>query len=784
MTEWVIPFSQLGISDIEKVGGKNASLGEMIGHLSAQDVPVPDGFATTASAYRLFLHENHLDEKIYSLLDSVSPSDINDLTQKAKDIRAWILAADFSKDFIAAVSHAYDTLMQDAASDLTFAVRSSATAEDLPDASFAGQQETYLNVSGFDHLLIAIKQVFASLFTNRAITYRIHNGFDHRKVALSAGIQRMVRSDLACSGVMFTVDTESGFDQVVLITAAYGLGETVVQGMVNPDEYILFKPNLTNHLTPLIKKTLGKKAIKMIYDASQQTKVVDVAAQHAEQFALTTPELTKLGEYALKIEKHYQKPMDIEWAKDGKTGQLFIVQARPETVTSRRNRNVIEQYRLTGKGKILVTGSSIGEKIAAGPVSILESVDQMALFNTGDILVADITDPDWEPVMEKAAAIVTNRGGRTCHAAIIARELGIPAIVGCGNATAILKDGKMVTVSCAGGDRGSVYEGKLDFECNTLDVSTLPEPPLKMMMNLGNPNKAFSLQAIPNQGVGLARMEFIIENMIAVHPNACLDFKKLSKTLQQEISNHIAGYKDPVNFYIERLKEGVATIAAAFYPKQVIIRTSDFKSNEYANLLGGSLYEPQEENPMIGFRGASRYVAASFRPCFELECHALKAVRDELGLTNLAIMIPFVRTISEAEQTLSIMAHCGLVRGENGLKVMMMCEVPSNVLLAEAFLSLFDGFSIGSNDLTQLTLGVDRDSDLLAHLFDERDPAVKLLLQKAISECNRHQKYIGICGQGPSDHPDLAQWLREQNIQSLSLNPDTVVSTWVNLAKT
>lgn len=782
-------FKQLGMHDLEQVGGKNSSLGEMISHLSKVGVKVPDGFATTADAFREFLAHNGLDKKIYVLLDSLDPENIAELCRVGKIIRTQILEAPFLPAFEAAIRKAYISLAQSIGhDDFSVAVRSSATAEDLPDASFAGQQETYLNIRGIDDILIAIKQVFASLFNDRAITYRVHHGFLHADVALSAGIQQMVRSDLAVSGVMFTMDTESGFDNVVFITSAYGLGEMVVQGAVNPDEFYVHKPGLIAGKPAVIRRNLGSKALKMVYgeDSKNGLTVIkeEVPAAQRLQFSLTNDEIENLARQALIIEKHYGRPMDIEWAKDGQDGQLYILQARPETVKSRACQQKLERYTMKQHGPILSEGRSIGQRIGQGRARIIRDVSEMHRVEPGDVLISDMTDPDWEPVMKRASAIVTNRGGRTCHAAIIARELGIPAVVGCGDATKVIRDGDEVTVSCAEGDTGFVYEGLLPFELTTLDVDTMPELPLKVMLNVGNPDRAFSFQSIPNAGVGLARLEFLISNSIGIHPKALLQYDTLEdKELKAFIAEKTAAYASPVDYYVERLKEGIATIAAAFHPKPVIVRLSDFKSNEYANLAGGKYFEPHEENPMLGFRGASRYVSPSFADCFALECQAVRLVRETMGLENVEVMIPFVRTVSEASQVIDVLKQHGLERGKHGLRIIMMCEIPSNALLAREFLEYFDGFSIGSNDLTQLTLGLDRDSGLVAAQFDERNDAVKALLHMAISACKSAGKYVGICGQGPSDHPDFAQWLMKEKIDSVSLNPDSVLETCLFLAR-
>jgi pyruvate,water dikinase len=780
LNESVLPFERLSMRDVETVGGKNASIGEMIGALARLGVKVPGGFATTAAAYRELLARNGLDERIRSLLQHLDVDDVLRLAEVGATIRGWILAAPLPAELEQAVREGYRRLGTDA----SVAVRSSATAEDLPEASFAGQQETFLNVQGEDAVIDAMRQVFASLFNDRAIAYRVHQGFDHSLVALSAGIQQMVRSDLGASGVMFTLDTDSGFRDVVFITAAYGLGETVVQGAVNPDEFYLYKPAVRAGRHAVLRRNLGAKAIKMVYaepGSAERVRTVAVPAADRNRFCLEESDLVELARQALAIEQHYGRPMDIEWGKDGATGELYILQARPETVQSRSGRT-IQRYTLARRSRVLVEGRSIGQRIGAGPARVIADVSQMARVQQGDVLVADMTDPDWEPVMKRAAAIVTNRGGRTCHAAIIARELGIPAVVGCGEATNLIREGQQVTVSCAEGDTGYVYEGALDFERRQIELDALPPLPVKIMMNVGNPDRAFDFAGIPHRGVGLARLEFIINRMIGVHPRALLEFDRLDAALREEIRTQMAGYADPVSFYVDKLAEGISQIAAAFAPEPVIVRLSDFKSNEYANLIGGRLYEPTEENPMLGFRGASRYVDPQFRACFELECRALLKVRGEMGLDNVQVMVPFVRTLGEAESVTALLAANGLRRGENGLKVIMMCELPSNAVLADRFLEFFDGMSIGSNDMTQLTLGVDRDSGIVARHFDERDPAVKAMLAMAIAACRKAGKYVGICGQGPSDHPDLARWLVEQGIDSLSLNPDTVIETWLMLA--
>ena len=786
MVEYVVSLDKLGVHDVEHVGGKNASLGEMISNLAGAGVSVPGGFATTAQAYRDFLELSGLNAQIHAALDALDVDDVNALAKTGSQIRQWIMDAEFPEKLNEEIRIAFATLSA-GNPDMAVAVRSSATAEDLPDASFAGQQETFLNIRGVENVIRAAKEVFASLFNDRAISYRVHQGFDHKLVALSAGVQRMVRSETGTAGVMFTLDTESGFRDVVFITGAYGLGETVVQGAVNPDEFYVHKHTLEAGRPAILRRNLGSKAIKMIYGdeakAGRSVKTVDVDKAERARFCLSDAEVSELAKQAMIIEKHYKCPMDIEWAKDGDDGKLYIVQARPETVKSRTSANVMERYLLKETGTVLVEGRAIGQRIGAGKVRIIKDVSEMDKVQPGDVLVSDMTDPDWEPVMKRASAIVTNRGGRTCHAAIIARELGIPAVVGCGNATQLLKDGQGVTVSCAEGDTGFIFEGELGFDIKQNSIDAMPDLPFKIMMNVGNPDRAFDFAQLPNAGVGLARLEFIINRMIGVHPKALLNYDGLPLDIKESVDKRIAGYNDPVGFYVEKLVEGISTLAAAFYPKKVIVRLSDFKSNEYANLIGGKLYEPEEENPMLGFRGASRYISEAFRDCFELECRALKRVRNEMGLTNVEIMVPFVRTLGEASQVVDLLAENGLSRGENGLRVIMMCELPSNAILAEEFLEFFDGFSIGSNDLTQLTLGLDRDSGIIAHLFDERNPAVKKLLANAIQACNKAGKYIGICGQGPSDHPDLAKWLMEQGIESVSLNPDSVLETWFFLAE-
>ncbi|WP_336792840.1 phosphoenolpyruvate synthase [Pantoea anthophila] len=780
----VLWYNQLGMYDVDRVGGKNASLGEMITNLSSLGVSVPNGFATTSYAFNLFLDQSGLNQRIYALLDETDIDDVEALAKAGKQIRQWVVETPFLPELESAILDAYEQLSADD-HDASFAVRSSATAEDMPDASFAGQQETFLNVQGIDAVMVAVKHVFASLFNDRAISYRVHQGYDHRGVALSAGIQRMVRSDLAASGVMFTIDTESGFDQVVFITAALGLGEMVVQGAVNPDEFYVHKPTLAADRPAIVRRNMGSKKVRMVYADSQahgeQVRIEDVPEAERDRFCLNDEEVQALAKQAVLIEQHYQRPMDIEWAKDGHTGKLFIVQARPETVRS--NGQVMERYTLQAQGSVVVEGRAIGHRIGAGTVKVIHDISEMNRIEKGDVLVTDMTDPDWEPIMKKASAIVTNRGGRTCHAAIIARELGIPAVVGCGDATDRLKEGHNVTVSCAEGDTGYVYDDLLDFDITSSQVDSLPELPLKIMMNVGNPDRAFDFACLPNEGVGLARLEFIINRMIGVHPKALLEFDQQTPELQQQIRKMTKGFDNPVEFYIARLTEGIATLGAAFAPKRVIVRLSDFKTNEYANLVGGERYEPEEENPMLGFRGAGRYVADSFRDCFALECEAVKRVRNEMGLTNVEIMVPFVRTVDQAQAVVEELARQGLKRGENGLKIIMMCEIPSNALLAEQFLAHFDGFSIGSNDMTQLTLGLDRDSGVVSALFDERNEAVKALLSMAIRAAKKQGKYVGICGQGPSDHQDFAAWLMEEGIDSLSLNPDTVVETWVSLAQ-
>ncbi|MCT8505923.1 phosphoenolpyruvate synthase [Chromohalobacter moromii] len=791
MEEYIVWFDQLGMDDVERVGGKNASLGEMISNLADAGVTVPGGFATTAVAYREFLAHEGLNERINDALARLDVDDVTALAEMGAQIRQWVIDTPLPPAFERVLAEAYGQL-QDKHPHLKAAIRSSATAEDLPDASFAGQQETFLNIEGFDNVKRAVHEVFASLFNDRAIAYRVHRGYPHENVALSAGVQKMVRSETAASGVMFTLDTESGYRDAVFVTGSWGLGETVVQGAVNPDEFYVHKPTLAAGRPAVLRRTLGSKLIKMVYGeesaAGRSVQTVDVPHADRQRFCLGDDEVMALARQAVTIEKHYGRPMDIEWARDGDDGKLYIVQARPETVVSNVEGGKLERFQLKEKSRVLVDGRAIGQRIGQGAVKIVASPEQMDKVHDGDVLVTDMTDPDWEPIMKRASAIVTNRGGRTCHAAIIARELGIPAVVGCGDATQALADGREVTVSCAEGDTGHVYDGLLDYDCKTTTVDNMPALPFHIMMNVGNPDRAFGFSSLPNAGVGLARLEFIINRMIGVHPKALIDYATLPADLQQTIDLRTAGYDDPVSFYVDRLVEGISTLAAAFYPKRVIVRLSDFKSNEYENLIGGKLYEPGEENPMLGFRGASRYISETFRPCFELECRALKRVRDVMGFDNVEIMVPFVRTPEEGREVVSLMAANGLKRGEaaspesRGLKVIMMCELPANALLADEFLEHFDGFSIGSNDLTQLTLGLDRDSGIVAHLFDERNPAVKKLLAMAIQACRAQDKYVGICGQGPSDHPELAKWLMEQGIDSVSLNPDAVLETWFMLA--
>ena len=789
MSAHVIPFENLRNIDVPSVGGKNASLGEMISQLSAKGVRVPTGFATTADAYREFLAQNGLDDKINAELDNLNIDDTQALAICGKKVREWIMEAPFPPALDKAIKENYEILIAKSGKDATFAVRSSATAEDLPDASFAGQQESFLNIHGLDNILHAIKEVFASLYNDRAISYRVHKGFVHADVALSAGVQQMVRSDIGCAGVMFTIDTESGFKDVVFITSSYGLGETVVQGAVNPDEFYVHKPTLAQGKPSIVRRTMGSKLIKMIFSdatrAGKSTQTVDVNPLESDRYSLSDADVLELARYAMQIEAHYGCPMDIEWGKNGIDNKLYILQARPETVKSQQAaNNITETFKLNKHSeKPLVVGRAVTQKVGVGPVRIVLDPADMHLVQPGDVLVADMTDPNWEPVMKRASALVTNRGGRTCHAAIIARELGIPAIVGAVNATDVLREGEIVTVSCAEGESGFVYHGAIEYEVNTQATAALSKPPCKIMMNVGNPDMAFSFAQTPNDGVGLARLEFVINNMVGIHPKAILNVDAMPSAVQTIIKNRARGYSSPKQFYIDKVAEGVATIAAAFYPKPVIVRTSDFKSNEYKKLVGGEIYEPDEENPMIGFRGAARYMAEDFKECFAMECAAMKKVRDEMGLINVELMLPFVRTLDEAKAVTEIMAANGLKRGENGLRLIMMCEIPSNALLAEQFLEYFDGFSIGSNDLTQLTLGMDRDSGILADGFDERNDAVKVLLRMAISTCNRLGKYVGICGQGPSDHEDFAEWLVAEGIQSVSLNPDTVVATWQRLTK-
>ncbi len=782
MNPYVIQFDQLSMGDVELVGGKNASIGEMISGLTKLGIRVPGGFATTSHAYRDFLSQNELGSRIQAELVKLDVEDVDALARAGAQIRAWMLETPFSQRLRDEVLREWRAM--GTGDEFAVAVRSSATAEDLPDASFAGQQETFLNVRGESQLLRCMHEVYASLFNDRAIAYRVHHGFDHSEVALSVGVQYMARSDLGSAGVMFTLDTESGFRDAVLITAAYGLGETVVQGAVNPDEYYLYKPSLRANRPAVLRRNLGSKSIKMVYAppaSGERVRTVDVPKRDRDRFCLSEADLETLGRQALVIEDHYQAPMDIEWAKDGSNGEIYVLQARPETVQSRAGRSIL-RFTLNGRSRILIEGRSIGQRIGAGPARIINDVKEMARVQAGDVIVADMTDPDWEPVMKRAAAIVTNRGGRTCHAAIIARELGIPAVVGCGTATEAIRDGAAITVSCAEGDTGYVYEGALDFERKSIELASLPDIPVRIMMNVGNPDRAFDFAAIPHRGVGLARLEFIINRMIGVHPRALLEYDRQSAEVRELIDRQITGYQGPTQFFVEKLSEGIAQIAAAFAPQPVIVRLSDFKSNEYANLIGGKEYEPHEENPMLGFRGASRYIDEQFRPCFEMECRALKYVRESMGLENVQVMVPFVRTTTEAAQVTELLARNGLARGTHGLKLIMMCELPTNALLADRYLDFFDGMSIGSNDMTQLALGLDRDSAVIAKLFDERDDAVKALLGMAIDACKSRGKYVGICGQGPSDHPELARWLVDKGIDSISLNPDTVVETWMYLA--
>ncbi len=783
--DYIMPLQNLGMGDVGLVGGKNASLGEMISNLSGAGVSVPGGYATTAKAFWDFLEHNKLRERIELRLQGLNVDDVKQLTTAGKEIRQWIIEAPFQTLLRESMENAYQE-MSGGDKDCSIAVRSSATAEDLPDASFAGQQETFLNVRGIDDVLLRVKEVFASLYNDRAIAYRVHQNFAHEEVALSAGLQRMVRSDLGVSGVMFTLDTESGFDDAVFITGSYGLGETVVQGAVNPDEYYVYKKSLAQHKPSVLSRSVGSKAIKMIYNEDSSNgelvKTVNVPPEESSVFCLNDEQLEELARQAVIIEKHYGRPMDIEWALDGESKKIYIVQARPETVQSRENTNVIERYQLNEKGNLLISGAAIGQKIGAGKAKVIERLEDMDDLQDGDVLVTEMTDPDWEPIMKRASAIVTNRGGRTCHAAIIARELGVPAVVGCGDATEKINYNDVVTVVCSEGENGHVYEGKLDFQVNRAELDNMPPAPLKIMMNVGNPGKAMSFASIPNAGVGLARLEFIINNKIGIHPRALLEYGDQEASIKASIDERIGAYASPVDFYVQNLAEGISTLAAAFAPNPVIVRLSDFKSNEYANLLGGERYEPKEENPMIGYRGTSRYLSDEFEACFELECRALRYVREDMGLANVWVMVPFVRTVGQAKQVVELLAKYGLERGKEGLKLIMMCEVPSNAILAEQFLEYFDGFSIGSNDMTQLTLALDRDSGLVSDLFDERDEAVKFMLSRAIKACKNAGKYVGICGQGPSDHPDLAKWLLDEGIESISLNPDTVIDTWLYIA--
>ncbi len=785
MSEYVISLDELCMEDVPRVGGKNASLGEMLQNLAPLGVAVPSGFATTSDAYREFLAHDGLQDKINERLRELDVDDVTELQKTGQEIRDWIMTIPYPEAMEKAIDEAYTALEKEYGPETTYAVRSSATAEDLPDASFAGQQETFLNVSGLANIKKQIREVFASLFNDRAIAYRDHQGFDHSEVALSAGVQKMVRSDIACAGVAFSLDTESGFRDVVFVTGSYGLGEMVVQGAVNPDEFYVHKKTLADGRPAVLRRTVGQKAIKMVYsgEASNPVKTIDVDEEQRLFFCMSDEEVEALSKMVVTIEEHYGRPMDVEWAKDGNDGRIYIVQARPETVQSRTKKNVRESFVLNQQGDLLAVGRAIGSKIGQGKVRLLNSLDQMDKFEAGDVLLTDMTDPDWEPIMKRASAIITNRGGRTCHAAIIARELGIPAVVGCGDATEKVAEGSNVTVSCAEGDEGNIYAGLLEFEHRVEELDNMPDLPVKIMMNVGNPDRAFSFAQLPNKGVGLARLEFIINNMIGIHPKALMNADKMEGDVKQAIKERTTAYGDPVEFYISRIAEGVSTIAAAFYPETVIVRMSDFKSNEYANLIGGPLFEPHEENPMIGFRGASRYSSEDFADCFKLEVEAMKRVRDEMGLTNVELMIPFVRTTTEAESVVRLMKENGLERGKNGLRLIMMCELPSNAVLAKEFLEYFDGFSIGSNDMTQLTLGLDRDSALVAESFDERNPAVLAMLDMAITACRDAGKYVGICGQGPSDHPDLAEWLLQRGISSISLNPDTVVSTWQSLSE-
>ncbi|MCO6510427.1 MAG: phosphoenolpyruvate synthase [Aridibacter famidurans] len=783
MSESIKWFNDIDMKDVGTVGGKNASLGEMIRNLSSAGITVPDGFATTADAYRGFLDHNGLEQKINQRLSSLDVGDVSELSKAGEEIRHWVTSAKLQPGLEDEIRSAYEKINSHSNGVHSFAVRSSATAEDLPEASFAGQQETFLNVSDIDDVLLRVRDVFASLYNDRAISYRVHHGFDHSEVALSAGIQKMVRSDLGASGVMFSIDTESGFEDVVLITSSWGLGEGIVQGIVNPDEFYVYKPSLAEGRSAILRRHRGEKALKMVYGERNAIETVEVEPEQRIAFSLTDEDVEQLARMAVLIEKHYGCPMDIEWGKDGSDGKLYMLQARPETVKSRASKNVIQRYRLDSRDSTpVLTGRSIGQRIGAGKVRVVEDISGIGVVEEGDVLVTDMTDPDWEPVMQKAAALVTNRGGRTCHAAIIARELGVPAVVGCGDATERLNGTDSATVSCAEGDIGKIYEGILDFHIDETSLETLPELPFKIMLNLGSPERAFDFRTLPNHGIGLARLEFIINNTIGIHPKALLGYELMDEEIKEHIAQATAGYKDPVEFYVSKLAEGIGTLCAAFDGKPVIVRLSDFKSNEYANMYGGAVFEPDEENPMLGFRGASRYISSSFRDCFKLECEAIKRVRNDMGLKNLEIMIPFVRTVEEADDVLELLEESGLKRGEDGLRIIMMCEIPSNAILAEQFLERFDGFSIGSNDLTQLTLGLDRDSGLVAHLFDERDEAVRTLLSMAIRTAKRMGKYVGICGQGPSDHPDLAKWLMDEGIDSVSLNPDSVVETWVYLA--
>jgi pyruvate,water dikinase len=783
---YIIPLRELGMDDVGLVGGKNASLGEMISNLAGAGVCVPDGYATTASAFWDFLDCNQLRERINTRLKGLDVNNINQLTETGKEIRQWIIDSPLQAELEQSIVDAYQTMSAGNKEGASIAVRSSATAEDLPDASFAGQQETFLNVRGIDDVLLKVKEVFSSLYNDRAIAYRVHQNFAHEEVALSAGLQQMVRSDIGVSGVMFTLDTESGFDDVVFITGSYGLGETVVQGAVNPDEFYIYKKSLAFGKSAVLSRSVGSKAIKMIYntdsDSDDLVKTVKVSAEESSMFCLSDEQLEDLARQAVIVEQHYGCPMDIEWALDGENDKIYIVQARPETVQSRENTNVIERYQLNEKSELLISGAAIGKKIGAGKARVIEKLEDMDDLQDGDVLVTDMTDPDWEPVMKRASAIVTNRGGRTCHAAIIARELGVPAVVGCGDATKKIQYGEPVTVVCSEGENGHVYEGLLEFQINRAELDNMPPAPLKIMMNVGNPGKAMSFASIPNSGVGLARLEFIINNKIGIHPRALLEYADQEQKLKELINKRIKAYGDPVDFYVKNLAEGISTLAAAFAPNPVIVRLSDFKSNEYANLLGGGRYEPEEENPMIGYRGTSRYLSDDFEACFELECRALRYVREEMGLDNVWVMVPFVRTLSQAKDVVDLLGKYGLERAKNGLKLIMMCEVPSNAILADQFLEYFDGFSIGSNDMTQLTLALDRDSALVSDLFDERNEAVKFMLSRAIQACKKAGKYVGICGQGPSDHPDLAKWLLDEGIESMSLNPDTVIDTWLHLA--